>query len=225
MQFQTVNPYAALVATAGPDNDKRSSSSGSPPSSGSSASLLIYNEGVKLPQTPSRPLVQTHSSSIMLQQHVSFTSFGTTCLVLTRLTSFHRSIAHRSRFALTTPALPTVHLLATAMVLVLLTPELITPLAVLPSAQQPPLPALLTATRLRKLPLWLASLSLLLSKRWLSARANWRVVVRLIPCRLVRLPDSSTSFGRHATSLAKSAAASVPQHLSIHLSRCSHGQS
>ncbi|UPX17845.1 uncharacterized protein EKO05_0008172 [Ascochyta rabiei] len=63
--FQTVNPYAALVATAGPEHDGRSSSSGSAPSIGSSSSLVGYKDA-----GPSRSYTRSYSSSGLLQQHV-----------------------------------------------------------------------------------------------------------------------------------------------------------
>ncbi|KZM23040.1 uncharacterized protein EKO05_0008172 [Ascochyta rabiei] len=67
--FQTVNPYAALVATAGPEHDGRSSSSGSAPSIGSSSSLVGYKDA-----GPSRSYTRSYSSSGLLQQHVSYRS-------------------------------------------------------------------------------------------------------------------------------------------------------
>lgn len=77
MHFQTVNPYAALVATASPEHDGRSSSSGSPPSSGSSASLSAYEGGAAFPAAPFRSQAQAYSGSRTPQQHVSFDS---TCI-------------------------------------------------------------------------------------------------------------------------------------------------
>ncbi|KAJ8107819.1 hypothetical protein OPT61_g8599 [Boeremia exigua] len=71
MQHQTVNPYAALVATAGPEHDGRSASSGTSPSSGSSVSHPAHSESATLQVTSSRPHTHDYGGSISLPQHVS----------------------------------------------------------------------------------------------------------------------------------------------------------
>ncbi|KAF9692428.1 hypothetical protein EKO04_009606 [Ascochyta lentis] len=74
LHFQTVNPYAALVATAGSEHDGKSSSSGSPPSFGSSSSLVGYNDTASFAVNPPRSRTQTHRSSGLQQQHISYSS-------------------------------------------------------------------------------------------------------------------------------------------------------
>ncbi|KAF1929871.1 uncharacterized protein M421DRAFT_4301 [Didymella exigua CBS 183.55] len=69
LHLQTANSYAALVATAGPEHDGRSSSSGSLPSSGSSASRFSNSERAVFLPAPSRSQAQTYNNSGTVQQH------------------------------------------------------------------------------------------------------------------------------------------------------------